>query len=290
MKTLRTQADIDNFVREGTQIGEVDYGAMINFFNDHRFEPSEKRPIDPDSAEYLSWQKNLWRLLSGRDEYQPQVDERDPNLTLEGSGADPFPFCTGDANTIGDYLGAIGLIVKALNLRRGARVVEFGVGWGHTTMALAQAGYDVTAVDIEPTFLEILDQRTKRNGCRINTRVAEFLDIEFDDASLDAVVFFECFHHCLGFRELVGRLSRALKPGGRIVFAGEPIYDWYDCPWGVRLDGHSVWSIRKFGWMELGFNDSYFENLLAGFGFELRRDVVEVFGSNGRVFTASLPS
>jgi hypothetical protein len=35
--------------------------------------------------------------------------------------------------------------------------------------------------------------------------------------------------------------------------AAEPITDDFGEPWGLRLDGMSAWSIRKHGWLELGF-------------------------------------
>jgi hypothetical protein len=38
-------------------------------------------------------------------------------------------------------------------------------------------------------------------------------------------------------------------------------------PWGLRLDGCSLWAIRKNGWMELGFRDDYFRDALARTGW-----------------------
>ena len=52
---------------------------------------------------------------------------------------------------------------------------------------------------------------------------------------------------------LVGRL----KPGGKVLFAAEPIDETLPMPWGLRLDGGSVWSTRCFGWLELGFTETY---------------------------------
>jgi predicted O-methyltransferase YrrM len=34
-----------------------------------------------------------------------------------------------------------------------ARVVEFGPGWGNSTLTMAMAGLDVTAVDVEPSHV-----------------------------------------------------------------------------------------------------------------------------------------
>ena len=41
-------------------------------------------------------------------------------------------------------------------------------------------------------------------------------------------------------------------------------------PWGLRLDGESIRSISEFGWMELGFSEDYFGELLMRHGFSLR--------------------
>ena len=60
------------------------------------------------------------------------------------------------------------------------------------------------------------------------------------------------------------------RPGGRLVFAAEPITDSLRYPWCLRLDGESLWAIRKNGWFELGFQETYFRSTLARFGWQLR--------------------
>ena len=49
---------------------------------------------------------------------------------------------------------AIGFLLRAMALPPGARVLEFGPGWGHTSLMLAQLGHRVTVVDIEARFCE----------------------------------------------------------------------------------------------------------------------------------------
>jgi hypothetical protein len=84
-------------------------------------------------------------------------------------------------------------------------------------------------------------------------------------------VFYECFHHCADPVRMVARLDALVAPGGSVLFAGEPIEDGFPQPWGLRLDGLSAWSIRKFGWLELGFQSEYFVSLLARHGWAVRR-------------------
>ena len=60
-------------------------------------------------------------------------------------------------------------------------------------------------------------------------------------------------------------------PGGAIVFAGEPLLRDAPIPWRVRLDGHSLWAIRTFGWMDLGFNEDAFIALLRRHNLSVQR-------------------
>jgi hypothetical protein len=70
---------------------------------------------------------------------------------------------------------------------------------------------------------------------------------------------------------LLERLDRVVKPGGRIYLAAEPINDAYPHPWDLRLDGESLWAIRKNGWVELGFQESYLLEALRRTGWQGKR-------------------
>jgi SAM-dependent methyltransferase len=83
----------------------------------------------------------------------------------------------------------------------------------------------------------------------------------------DAVLFFESFHHSTRHLDLLASLDAVVAPGGRVYFAAEPIEDEYYAPWGPRLDGESLWAIRKNGWFELGFRTSYFFGALRRSGW-----------------------
>ena len=65
---------------------------------------------------------------------------------------------------------------------------------------------------------------------------------------------------------LLRALRQAVMPEGRIFFGGEPITADFPMPWGLRLDGNSLWAIRKNGWLELGFREDYFARALAETG------------------------
>jgi SAM-dependent methyltransferase len=149
---------------------------------------------------------------------------------------------------------------------------------GHTPVA--QMGYQVTAVEIEKDFVEVIRRRADAIGVEIklvNQDMAAFEPSE----QFDAALFFECFHHCADHLRLINNLDRFITPDGLVAFAAEPIVE-FSHPWGfVRNDGLTLWSIRKWGWFELGFDSSYFLRTLLFNGWSPRwiRDNVSLLTS-----------
>lgn len=240
--------------------------------------------LDPLSAEFREFQLAQYREISGRDNYEPWRDEKDPVLSVFDDFT-VYPFTTQDPVCAGSYLVGVGLALRAAQIPKGGTIVEYGIGWGHTTLALAQLGYKVVAVDIEDKFLRLIDARAARVGLHVTTHRGVFGDLPENVDSVDAFLFFECFHHCLDHIKIVGQLSRKLNAGGRLILAGEPLFDdsWF-YPWGLRLDGQSVWAIATHGWMELGFKRSYLESLLTSNGLALERHYHPEFGCVGEVY------
>lgn len=70
---------------------------------------------------------------------------------------------------------------------------------------------------------------------------------------------------------LLKNLYKATKIDGRVFFAAEPITAGFPIPWGLRLDGESLWAIRRFGWLELGFNEHYFLQTLDSLGWTIHK-------------------
>ena len=83
----------------------------------------------------------------------------------------------------------------------------------------------------------------------------------FDKDTFDRIIFFEAFHHAIDFGALLRRLRQRLKPDGLLILCGEPVVGTFTpgvpYPWGPRLDGLSIFCIRRYGWMELGFTESF---------------------------------
>jgi ubiquinone/menaquinone biosynthesis C-methylase UbiE len=213
---------------------------------------------------------DLYRFLRG-DSYKLSAESTP--FDFDAALVAPFPYSTGSAQTVGNQLMAIGHIMKTMALPPGSRVLELGPGWGNTTLALAQMGHHVTAIDIDPRFCELIAERARRAGVGIEVRQGDFAMVDALDSTFDAVLFFESFHHSADHLALLERLNQVVAADGALVFAAEPISDALPAPWCLRLDGESLWAIRKNGWFELGFQEQYFLTTLGRLGWTTTHSV-----------------
>ena len=227
-------------------------------------------PPDPDSDAYRQRQLDLYTRLHGAPyRVSNEISAFDPILAADR----PFPYQTGSARTVAGQLIAIGFLIRTLDLAPNSRVLELGAGWGNTTIALARMGHRVTAIDIERNFLELIAERARRKRLEIETIHGDFSLATDLNRRFDAVLFFESFHHSSNHQALIASLDRLVEPDGQVVFAGEPISAAFPIPWGLRLDGQSLWAIRQQGWLELGFREDYFLDLLRRHGWAVTKAV-----------------
>ncbi|WP_428375310.1 class I SAM-dependent methyltransferase [Lichenicoccus sp.] len=242
--------------------------AMRRFFQTFRGDFSGQAPADPFSEEYRDFQVRLHERICGRP-YSPKNERT--HFDLAAYRDRPYPYYLESLPTAGEYLLAIAFMVRMMDLPPNARVLEFGPGWGETTITLALLGVQVTAVDIEPNFCEMLCHRAAQNRVDIEVVEADFFWAESVTEPYDAVLFFESFHHCHDHLRLLRALQTAVKPEGQIIFGAEPIVPGYNIPWGISMDGHALWSMRNFGWLELGFNEEYFKAALSRTGWSAEK-------------------
>lgn len=263
-KSVVTLDELDVFLRKTEQVANDD--DLRKVFLEFEMKFPFKLPRDPFSKEYRDKQFEFYEFLAGKP-YSEANEESvfDVDLAL----AKPFPFATQSPSTVGNQLMAIGHIIKTMDLPSGSSVLEFGPGWGNTTLQLARMGYAVTAVDVEPRFIELIRRRAEQKKLEVDLRLGTFKFVDQTDEQWDAILFFECFHHCADHIELIKGLNNVIKPGGRVIFAAEPITNAFSMPWGFRLDGESLWAIRSNGWCELGFTETYFKKVMNDNGWKI---------------------
>ena len=268
MKIIQTLEELDEMLLKLDAAQQVSDDELRRLFPTFRMNFDLHVPEDPSSDEYAKYQFDLYRRISGK---TYTVENEKSTFDLVSAVLRPFPYYTGSCETVGNQLVAIGHIIKSLDLKTGTKIVEFGPGWGNTTIALAMMGFDVTAVDIEKNFCDLIKRRAENHGVDIEVINADFSWIEQIKDPVDAILFFESFHHASDHVRIIKALKNSVKEGGKVLFAAEPITPDFPIPWGLRLDGESLWAIRKFGWLELGYSEDYFVKTLRKYGWSVEK-------------------
>jgi ubiquinone/menaquinone biosynthesis C-methylase UbiE len=102
--------------------------------------------------------------------------------------------------------------------------LEIGAGTGYFSLNLLQARAieRATATDISPGMLAILDENAERLGLEVRTAAAEAETLPFGDESFDLVFGHAVLHHIPDLGQAFSEFHRVLRPGGTLVFCGEP--------------------------------------------------------------------
>jgi SAM-dependent methyltransferase len=136
----------------------------------------------------------------------------------------------GDDDAPAEYLEWLAALRSQLPER--ARVLDLGCGNGvPVAMALAAAGHDVTGVDVS----EVQIERARRLVPEATFRLGDATEVDFPDASFDAVVCLYALIHMPLDRQpaLIARIGRWLRPGG----------------WLVATTGASAWTGAEERWL-----------------------------------------
>src|SRR5205085_11130002 len=101
---------------------------------------------------------------------------------------------------------------------------EIGAGTGYFSLNLLQAGVvqDATCTDISPGMVTMLGSNARRLGLEVRIARADAESLPFADQSFDLVLGHAVLHHLPDLERAFAEFRRVLRPGGRIVFAGEP--------------------------------------------------------------------
>jgi 2-polyprenyl-3-methyl-5-hydroxy-6-metoxy-1,4-benzoquinol methylase len=261
-----TVTALDAFVAEVDRQGGPGPASSTLPWREFRYQPTAQvdTTLDPDSQAYFDQMLALYEELAGRglDQNVTELTELDPGrlVPLESPYADVAP-----VDRTLHYL-RLARAIRTAQLPKGARVLDMGCGWGLSSEFLAQLGLLVDAVDINELFVDLVRRRAARLGLPIRVSRAAFEDYEAEPDSLDAVLFYECFHHAVRPADLLQRIRPWLKSGARLILVGEPIQQDHWPNWGLRLDPLSVYCIRKFGWFESGWSARYLQHIVSRSG------------------------
>jgi SAM-dependent methyltransferase len=105
------------------------------------------------------------------------------------------------------------------------RALEIGAGTGYFSLNLKQAGVirELVCTDISPGMVGVLHDNAARLGLSdVSATRADAESLPFADESFDLVLGHAVLHHLPDLDRSFSEFHRVLKPGGRILFAGEP--------------------------------------------------------------------
>jgi SAM-dependent methyltransferase len=168
---------------------------------------------------------------------------------------------------------------------RGLRVLDLGCGYGWFCRWAAQQGAAaVEGVDVSVRMLERAQAMTQHASIVWRRADLEMLDVP--EGAFELVYSSLAFHYVENLAALLGKIYRALAPGGRLVFSIEhPIYMAPRAP-GFRTDaeGHKTWPLDSYqkegprvtAWLADGVVKQHrtlgtLVNLLIDSGFTLNR-------------------
>jgi SAM-dependent methyltransferase len=105
------------------------------------------------------------------------------------------------------------------------RALEIGAGTGYFSLNLKQVGVidELVCTDISPGMVSVLNANARRLGLDgVSATRADAESLPFADHSFDLVLGHAVLHHLPDLPRSFAEFHRVLRPGGRILFAGEP--------------------------------------------------------------------
>src|SRR5258708_3758153 len=119
----------------------------------------------------------------------------------------------------------------------GARVLEIGCGTGASTLALAERGAQVTAIDLRADSMQVAMDRCEVYGYAVNFVIANAAEVKkhFSPEKFDLIIFFAVLEHMTHEERRSGMRDtwEMLGPGGHWVIVDTPNRLWY-------FDGHTA--------------------------------------------------
>ena len=110
-------------------------------------------------------------------------------------------------------------IAGALDLPRGARVLDLACGVGRHAIGMAQRGYHMTGVDFSPHYLEIATAQAAKAGVQVTWMAGDMRALPFEEAFDGAYSYFTSFGYFADQENerVIANIVRSLRHNGRFL-------------------------------------------------------------------------
>jgi 2-polyprenyl-3-methyl-5-hydroxy-6-metoxy-1,4-benzoquinol methylase len=177
--------------------------------------------------------------------------------------------------------------LRKMELEPQSRIVEVGAGAGWATEILASLNYRVDCIEPAASMIEVAKARVQSHLAHhgvpgmidnVTWQCATLEDAVLPDGEVDAVLFFESFHHVVDERHALDKAWRALKPDGWLMILGDA--NWIP----GNADQETAWTaeMNAFGTLESPLTHEYMMWLVEDRGFS---EVTRHHAVNGLVPT-----
>ncbi len=110
--------------------------------------------------------------------------------------------------------------LDALQLPKGAKILELGYGPGNTAYHIVQRGYNIYGVDISDYFCQLATKRCQQvSGAKVQLEVGDAENLKYKDDYFDCVIGIGFLQYIKDPLRCLQEAQRVLKPGGYLIIA-----------------------------------------------------------------------